>query len=432
MSFKDLALEMSMEVVEAPIQSVSQEQMTLAVERMKVLVPDADKMSTAQLIQIANESLIYRTVPGRDMHYFIDRGKLCKVPDFKYMINFASFRKQFLSGDVKAVIDETYTVLSEEDKLRHGVLTNKLAVKCTLITARERKAFAAEVKQWIDLGFNPKESLTLAQQTYGELGTSAVGIVTPGGEYSAPNGWSPLQKAEKLAFKNAVNRKYGIPTADEMKAMTQRMAYRAMPEDWKNIDPTLPREQQARMAELEAAAREVAETRARMSDEEKKAQFARNVSLLRGDEEDIIDVTPTKTPAPTPTTTEPPAAPAAPAAKYPARPWDAETLRRYMTDKAATLGNGAEASPERRKAAVIALSAICGDNEDKRHAVTRFLFGNQSTKALTKGQVEAAIKWVGLDNAGLPNAHTISEVEAVAVAAGIEAGQLELLPEEVK
>ena len=120
------------------------------------------------------------------------------------------------------------------------------------------------------------------------------------------------------------------------------------------------------------------------------------------------------------------------ATKYPARPWDAETLRRYMTEKAAILGNGAEASPERRKAAVIALSAICGDNEDKRHAVTRYLFGNQSTKALTKGQVEAAIKWVGLDSAGLPNAHTISEVEAVAVAAGIEAGQLELLPEEVK
>lgn len=304
MSFKDIDLEnsLSIEVAEAPIQIVTKEQMTLAVERMKVLVPDADKMSTAQLIQIANESLIYRTVPGRDMHYFIDRGKLCKVPDYKYMKNFADFREQVLSGDDRAVLDESYTILSEEDKMRHGVPTNKIAVKCTIITARERKAFAAEVKQWLDLGFSTKDALGLARETYGELGTSAVGVVKPGGEYDAPNGWSPLQKAEKLAFKNAVNRKYGIPTADEMKSMAQRMAYRAMPEDWKNVDPSLPREQQARYAELEAATREVKEARARMNAEEKAAQFKRNVDLMRGEEDSgigdpvvIIDATQTDT-----------------------------------------------------------------------------------------------------------------------------------------
>lgn len=128
------------------------------------------------------------------------------------------------------------------------------------------------------------------------------------------------------------------------------------------------------------------------------------------------------TPAATTTTTETTTTP-----KYPPRPWDAETLRNYMEVKAAELGNGGEASlPERRKLAVISLAAICKNDEAKRHAVTRYLFGQPSTKALTKGQVESVIKWVGLDNAGLPNVHAITEVEAVARAAGIDAGQLSL------
>ncbi len=276
---------------EAPVQVINKDQITAAVGRMKAIVPDSGSMTTEQLTVIAQESILYRTVPGRDMHYFINKGKLQRVPDYKYLKNYATFKEQILSGDDATTLEDSYRPLSEAERVTHGVKDFQVAALCTITTERERRQFALEVKRWRDLGFEPQEALALTRETYGELGTSAVGVVKA--DVSAPAGWSPLQLAEKLAFKNAVNRKYGIPTADEMRGMAHRMAKRAMPEHWADVDPFEPLEVQAKLAQLEAMAEQAQEY-----DGDPGERLEENVTLLRGDDDEgigdnYIDITPT-------------------------------------------------------------------------------------------------------------------------------------------
>jgi len=290
-SLKDVARNSQLiPTTDAPVQIIDQSAITAVTERMKVIVPDAAQMTNYQLATIAQESILYRTVPGRDVHYFLNRGKLSRVLDYKYLKTFADFKEQMLSSDNSAVVEDTYRALSEQEKIAAGIPVEQIASECTLITQRERKVFAAEVRQWIDMGFSGKDALAIAKDVTGDLGTRAIGAVAEKDKYNnmnAPEGWSPLQKAEKLAFKNAVNRKYGQPTADEMAAMAYRMASRAMPEDWAKVDPTESREIQARYADLEASAREVKEIRAGRTDEENAAIFKKHNDLLHGNEDEI-------------------------------------------------------------------------------------------------------------------------------------------------
>ena len=289
-TMKEIATETNGLIVvdDAPIQQIDKSAITAAVERMRVIVPNGNTMSNAQLTVIAQEAILYRLVPGRDVHYFTNGDKLERVYDYKYLKNFSTFKEQLLSGDDCATLDDTYHTLAEEDKIRHGIKTDNIAAACTITTERERKAFAAEVKRWLDLDFEPQQAVAMAKETYGELGTTAIGHVpanTP-----TPKGWSPLQLAEKLAFKNAVNRKYGIPTADEMSTMAYRMAQRAQPEDWKVDHITEPIDIQARLADMEAVAREVQEASADLTPEERIAKTEPKIEIMRGPvDDDPID-----------------------------------------------------------------------------------------------------------------------------------------------
>lgn len=277
----------------APIEVISKESIQLAVNRMKVIVPHIK--SIENLTQVAQESILYRTVPGRDMHYWEDwQGNLQRTPDYKYLKNFATFKEQQLSGDDHASLDDSYRTLTADEKEQHGIPDQCIAAQCTITTKREREQFRLEVKQWIDTGFPPDQAVEIVKKTYGNLGTPAVGVVDPtetdkkGKPVTPPAHWSYLQWAEKLAFKNAVNRKYGIPTADEMAALAYRMARKAMPEHWQNVDVTLPQEDQAKQADYEAIAAEIIEQHNQMTAEEQRKQREKNVVIMRGNDEGAI------------------------------------------------------------------------------------------------------------------------------------------------
>lgn len=274
----------------APIEVISKESIQLAVNRMKVIVPHIKSLEN--LTQVAQESILYRTVPGRDMHYWEDwQGNLQRTPDYKYLKNFTTFKEQQLSGDDNASLDDSYRTLTADEKEQHGIPDKCIAAQCTITTKREREQFRLEVKQWIDTGFSPGQAVEIVEKTYGNLGTSAVGVVDPteidkkGKPITPPSHWSYLQWAEKLAFKNAVNRKYGIPTADEMAALSYRMAKKAMPEHWQNVDATLPREDQAKQANYEAITSSIIEQHQQMTPEEKNARKEKNVIIMRGEPE---------------------------------------------------------------------------------------------------------------------------------------------------
>jgi hypothetical protein len=276
----------------SPVQQIGKTEIEAAIGRVRFTVPGGENMSTPHLTIIAQESILYRTVPGRDVHYFVSKGQLQKIYDYKYLKNFATFKEQLLSGDESATLDDKYYVLTEDEKIEHNVEPDHIAAKCVLTTARERRQFASEVRMWVEIGFGVEEAAKMARETYGPIGTEAVGVVNPneldsnGKPKKPPFGWSHLQYAEKLAFKNAVNRKYGIPTADEMQAMAYRMANRAMPEHWQNVDPTQPIDIQARTADLEAIASEIEAESEGMTAEDHEGRLEENVTILRGEDDD--------------------------------------------------------------------------------------------------------------------------------------------------
>lgn len=270
----------------APVQQVEKSEIEAATKRMSVIVADAHLMSTAQLATIAQESILYRTVPGRDVHYFLNRGKLSRVLDYKYLKNFATFKEQILSDSDSATLDDSYRPLTEQEKIEHNLTDDHIAAICTITTQRERDIFGGEVKRWLDMGFAADMAIKMAKEAIGGLGTSAIGAILK--SESVPKGWSHMQLAEKLAFKNAVNRKYGLPTADEMAMMAYRMAQRATPKHWKNIDPTLPIEAQAKTANLNAITDGIKATSEGMTAAQRSDRLNGNVTILRGDDEGAI------------------------------------------------------------------------------------------------------------------------------------------------
>jgi hypothetical protein len=301
--FKDAATEMNLTVSQSPIEVVTKEQFVQAERRIRAIVPGGEKMQLHNIATIAQESILYRIVPGRDMHYWEDwRGQLQKTPDYKYLLRMATYQEQMLSGSDSATIEDRYRLLTADGKEKHGIPEQCIAVECTLSSPRERREFNNEVKQWVDTGFEPKDALEIAKETYGSVGTTAVGVVDPtekdkkGNPVTPPTGWSYQQWAEKLALKNAINRRYGAPTADEMSAMAYQMARRAMPEHWKAEYADQPIDIQARLADLEAAAQEAKTGGEQMNGEQHRDRLRQNVDLLRDTdddpigEDDIIDI----------------------------------------------------------------------------------------------------------------------------------------------
>lgn len=283
---------------ESPIEAIPSEKVKAMTDRVKALIPDGPKLSPAQAITIAQLSILTRTLPGRDVHYFLDKhGNLKMSDDYKFLRAWATRREQFVSGSQTATFEDIYEELDEAAKIREGISSNDFAVFCTITTARERENFRREVKGWLDLGFNPDKAVEMAREALGTIGTRAIGVVNANdgrasgeGESSRiPKGWSLMQKARKLAFKNAVHAKWGQPSIDDIQAMVKAMARGdVIDADWEEIPADVSAEEQSRYAELNAVARKVEEKSAEMTSAQHKERQAANVEIVRGPADETI------------------------------------------------------------------------------------------------------------------------------------------------
>lgn len=294
----------------APIEAINKQRLELAMDRMRVVVPDGHRMNKAQLAVIAQESLLTRTMPGKDRHYFLDKkGELKTSDDYKWLVAWAIQRERYLTGNPEASFEEKYQELTEEDKLREGIHADDFAVYCTITTSADRLKFREEVKGWIDMGFDGAKAVELARETLGHVGTRSVGTVGTNeafyqdGNSKMPTGWSPMQRARIRALKNTIHAKWGTPSIDDMQQMTRNMAQiEISSEDWQDVSLDEPMEVQVRQAEMNAQARQAKEEIANQSPEERQTELNKRVDLMRGPQEDsligedyqpeLIDITP--------------------------------------------------------------------------------------------------------------------------------------------
>lgn len=113
--------------------------------------------------------------------------------------------------------------------------------------------------------------------------------------------------------------------------------------------------------------------------------------------------------------------------KWPERPWDAETVRDYLTTvKVPSYKGPADASDKQRKFALSCLAGISKDDA-KRHSVTAYLFEKDSIKDLTGAECSAIIDWVQPDEEYQPHPHAIDEFERIVTARVKELGQGEMV-----
>jgi hypothetical protein len=286
---------------DSPIEAVATEKVKAMAERVRTLVQDGHKLSGAQALTIAQMSILTRTLPGRDVHYFLDQnGNLKMSDDYKFLRAWAVRREQFVTGDQAATFEDVYTELDDTAKLREGISPNDFAVYCTLTTKRERDNFRREVKGWIDLGFTPDEAVNMARSVLGTIGTRAVGVVNAndgltnsnGESKKVPKGWSLMQKARKLAFKNAVHAKWGQPSIDDTQQMVKAMARGEVIEaDWEEVPTDVSAEEQARYAEGNAIARKVKAESEAMTPGQRQERKAVNTEVMRGDNDSGIGAT---------------------------------------------------------------------------------------------------------------------------------------------
>ena len=88
----------------------------------------------------------------------------------------------------------------------------------------------------------------------------------------------------------------------------------------------------------------------------------------------------------------------APSAQFGPRPWDAETLRAALQERATGKNAGYEASDKQRNLLGVLLSEFYQD-DGKRHTVQKWLLGAASTKDVDGGMIKTAIDWLAPERA---------------------------------
>lgn len=262
--------------------AVALTQITEAISILRHTLPDGANMTKEQLGAVAYDAVTTGTMPGREVHYFSYKDKktgtmkLGKVDDYKLLRRWGIEKEQMIAGDPSATVQEKYRDLTDEERTKEKVPPNATAVYCTLLSSHRDKK---EVKEWMATGATFEQALDL-------VGTTAVGVVKAD-DRKIPTGWTHGQKARKLAQKNAYRVRYGQPSMAEMTAMRRRWAEKATPEDWMQVEQSLPLEAQTRMARLLAANREwAAESEANpLTAEEHGIRLRKNADLIRGPEE---------------------------------------------------------------------------------------------------------------------------------------------------
>lgn len=110
------------------------------------------------------------------------------------------------------------------------------------------------------------------------------------------------------------------------------------------------------------------------------------------------------------------------------RPMAPEDLKEALAVKAKK--STAPMTPEQADYLASSLGKACDNDDAKRHAVTKYLFGRESLKEYgwTKGEASALIDWLGAnaENEYTPNPDSIKEIELIIRQFQVEAGQTDM------
>lgn len=110
------------------------------------------------------------------------------------------------------------------------------------------------------------------------------------------------------------------------------------------------------------------------------------------------------------------------------RPMAPEDLKAALAVKAKKLTG--PMTPDQAYYLASSLSTACGNDDTKRHTVTKYLFGRESLKddGWTKGEASALIDWLGAtaENEYQPTPDTLKEIELIIRQFQVEAGQADM------
>jgi hypothetical protein len=195
-------------------------------------------------------------------------GKLTLVEGYKLLVRWARQIADYTSREVE---------LTPEEKTAEGIAKNDIAWWCYIL----RNDKKAQVKEWIEIGFEPLEA-------YEIVATKALGVVQSKSTVNAPpEGWSWGQVAKKRALKNALNLSHGMPSPRELASQSWQVdGQETIPEDWEGVEDLQPQVRD------EAARREAQKREMKVSHPAPEDQEER-VNLVRGEEDqDILEVSP--------------------------------------------------------------------------------------------------------------------------------------------
>jgi hypothetical protein len=246
--------------------------------RVQAMLPGGDKMTSAQAMALAQYAALTDANPFRgEIYGYENKGRFVITDGYKLLVRWAKNKAEYT---------DKYEKLTPAEQEAEGLPPDALAFRCWIM--REDKK--ADLKFYIEAGASFKEAYELAA-------TCALGVVTPedkltreGKAKAPPTGWTWPQVAKKRALKNALNLSHGMPSPQELSAMTwQANGKQTTAQDWADIPPDLPPAARERWAAMNAQAREGSQADAGLSMEEHLERLSQHVTLMRGEKENGID-----------------------------------------------------------------------------------------------------------------------------------------------
>jgi len=326
-----------------------------------------------------------------------------------------------------------YHRLGSEELAAEGLQDNDMAFSVTFLMKKD----IASLSTLVEAGYDARQARSMLE--IGGLGVARASEAA--GQYFAPAGRSPAWKVKKRALTDACRRKFGTPTRSDIEELRRAggMA-NVKPQDWSDVQELSPHDAAA-LAKDTAMHREHQEQLT--ADPEYKAEFDETVKaaeslMYPAPEPQTVDAEFTEVPE-EPIIEEKPTAAAPKLRNTPAQ------LRDKMhANIEVNRSKGFEYSdPEHplgnyQKAIISNLEGGCfaGDVDalDKRHAVTWYLTGKESTLDLDAAETVVLHKWLnatkGDDGQWSVNVGACREAHAVYAEAMREMGQAGLFDEE--
>lgn len=228
-------------------------------KRIKTMLPGGDKLSDQQAYAAAQYARLSGLDPFAKGFYAMPGGGIHR--HYAILVNWAQG---------KAPYTDRYLPLTAEEREVEGLPEDTIAWKCYII--RDDRAHI--------LGMYLKAGLAL-DDALGLVATRGIGRVSrkdrtgrDGKPTDPPKGWTWEKVAQKRALTDALSLSHGQPTAQEIRAISERM-------------PAHPDERAAR---YEEAVTQVAAESAGLSPAQHRERLAGNVQILRGDDEEIDPV----------------------------------------------------------------------------------------------------------------------------------------------